>query len=337
MKHTDVADENIEQGSAGQQIARAAAIEVTEESMLPEGFSDSKLADVRGKQTHKPDTGPDSEQNNIGDHPGVAMKSFPFSKHQTSSALGNLAHAEVSGKVKERKVDGPPGEKEKQLFDDQSVGRVGANFTLPTVRPEYIIPGEDAVAMSAYEQLRGDIEFDLFSVVKDGYGLGATNQLHIDNKRNEQFVRYKGKLYHPRAPDGPEMGMHPTRSELHPTMSNREMARPRKKLRRLLSATQQYIRSMPGGASSQFLPDDNNTLMSSTGLGTRKPSPMLPHIDTHYYWQKQYDPAGIHMRNHKMRKTIDPLRNPQKSDVGQRGTVRHNESWRRHPITYGGY
>lgn len=329
--------------SATAQVQRGANSELPQNFMLPDAFTEEQIAGV-GKDINKPTTTSDTggstidgkPKNPIGELAGVAMSSNPFSKYQTKSGLGMLTHMQVSGQ-KRAKTDKDPEERERTLLDDFTEGRVGANYTLPSLRPEYIIPGEDAVAMSAYEQLRGDIEFDLFSVVKDGFGLGATNQLHIDNQRREQYVRYKEKMFRPRAHDGPEMGMHPSRSEVHPTMSNREMARPKKKLKRLLAAAQQYVRALPGAASAQFLPDDNNSLMSSTGLGTRKPSPLVPHIDTHYYWQRQYDPAGIHMRNRQFRNQIDPLRHPQKASVTQKGTTAHSETWRRHPITYEGY
>ena len=268
---------------------------------------------------------------------GVAMATNPFvGKPSTGNTYGDLSHAQVAGGVRVGTSDNPEG-KTKTLLNDFMEGRHGTNFTYPTVRPAYMIPGENDMAMSAYEQLRGDVEFDLFSVVKDGFGLGATNTLHVDNKQNELTVRYKDKLYEPRAWYGHELGIVPPRKEVQAVMNNKTIQEGPARAKRLLHDQMKYVRTLPGGASSQFLPDDNVTQKSSTGLRTNRPSPLLSHIDTHYYWQRQYDPAGVHMQNRKFRKLYDPLRQPQRRSVLQSGLAAHTQTTRRHPITYGVY
>lgn len=299
--------------------------------LLPEGVSlqeGQEAVQKGGKTFTKDQTDPNSVPT------GVAAATNPFvGKASTSGSYGQLNYGQVSGAPDVRKEVDPEG-RTRFLFSDKTEGREGQTFTYPTIRPEYIIPGENDMAMSAYEQLRGDIEFDLFSVVKEGHGLGATNTLYLDNKKNEWGVRFKPKLYEPRAWIGPEHGVVPSRKEVQAVMTPETIQEGPKRARRLLSDQINYVRTLPGGASSGFLPDDNNRQKSSTGLGTNKPSPLLAHIDTHYYWQRQYDPAGVHMQNRKFRKLYDPLRQPQKNSVSQSGLVQHNQRTRRHPISY---
>lgn len=296
-----------------------------EGSTLKEGEDPAKDS---GKTYQKGQTDPNSVPT------GVAAATNPFiGKASTSGSYGQLNYAQVSGTPQRKDEYDKQGNIIRTLYNDTMEGRQGQTFTYPTVRPEYMILGENDLAMSAYEQLRGDIEFDLFSVVKEGHGLGATNSLYLDNKRNEWGVRFKPKLFVPRAWLGHELGVVPPRKEVQAVMSPETIAAGPKRAKRLLNDEMNYVRTLPGAASAGFLPDDNNRMQSSTGLGTTKPSPFLPHIDTHYYWQRQFDPAGVHMQSRKFRKLYDPLRQPQKNSPAQSGRARPQRT-RRHPITY---
>lgn len=299
--------------------------------ILPEGSTlkegENPVKDG-GKSYQKGQTDPNSVPT------GVAAATNPFiGKASTSGSYGQLNYAQVSGTPQKKEEKDEKGNIIRTLYNDTMEGRQGQTFTYPTVRPEYMILGENDLAMSAYEQLRGDIEFDLFSVVKEGHGLGATNSLYLDNKRNEWAVRFKPKLFEPRAWLGHELGVVPPRKEVQAVMSPETIAAGPKRAKRLLNDEMNYVRTLPGAASAGFLPDDNNRMQSSTGLGTTKPSPFLPHIDTHYYWQRQFDPAGVHMQSRKFRKLYDPLRQPQKNSPAQSGRARPQRT-RRHPITY---
>jgi hypothetical protein len=257
----------------------------------------------------------------LADPKGVAMTQ-PFK-------VRDLPYAQVAEKQRERKTkDG------RTLHDDIMEGRYGTTFTYPTLRPEYVISGKDEAVMSAYEQLRGDVEFDLFSVVKPGFGLGATNTLHLDNERREEKVRFKGPLFQPRAFTGPELGVIQPFRQVKPNMTKQQMQAEPRLVKKRVRQARDYMATFPGGASNQVLPGDNMMVGSSTGLKENNPSPLMPHIDTHYYWQQPIDPAGYVMQARKFRKLYDPLRKPQQNKVLQSGLTNHGERYRRHPITY---
>ena len=257
----------------------------------------------------------------LADPKGVAMTQ-PFK-------VRDLPYAQVAEKQRERKTkDG------RTLHDDIMEGRYGTTFTFPTLRPEYVVSGKDEAVMSAYEQLRGDVEFDLFSVVKPGFGLGATNTLHLDNERREEKVRFKGPLFQPRAFTGPELGVIQPFRQVKPNMTKQQMQAEPRLIKKRVRQAHDYMAAFPGGASNQVLPGDNMMVGSSTGLKENNPSPLMPHIDTHYYWQQPIDPAGYVMQARKFRKLYDPLRKPQQNKVLQSGLTNHGERYRRHPITY---
>jgi hypothetical protein len=260
----------------------------------------------------------------ISDRLGVAM-SQPFGQSQMQD------HSTARVAAQRRKRVDKDG---RELYDDVMEGRVGSTFTYPTLRPEYVISGKDEAVMSAYEQLRGDVEFDLFSVVKPGFGLGSTNTIYLDNEKKTQKVQYKDPLYVPRQWDGFEHGVVPPPVQFAPVMTRAQMVRGPRKLMKRMRDEENYYAAFPPAASNQVLPGDNMMVGSSTGLKTNNPSPLLPHIDTHYYWQKAQDPAGFKMQTRKFRKLYDPLRKPQSNSVLQSGLTSHTETYRRHPITY---
>jgi len=322
--------------TAQQQVAKQIQQDLV--GILPAGATEEQADEIADAAAKGGKVGTYQQTNPANVPTGVAAATNPFVGRPSSGATyGQLNYGQVSGSmVKTDDSEKTKGEaaQNRVLLSDTMEGRQGQTFTYPTVRPDYVIPGENDLAMSAYEQLRGDIEFDLFSVVKDGYGLGATNTLHLDNRRHEVGVRFKPKLYEPRQWYGHELGIVPPRKELQAVMTADTITAGPRRARRLLNDQITYASKLPGGATAQFLPDDNNTQQSSTGLGYNKPSPLLAHIDTHYYWQRLHDPAGVHMQSRKFRKLYDPLRQPQKKYPSQKGLVRHNETYRRHPITY---
>ena len=187
----------------------------------------------------------------------------------------------------------------------------GTNKSSTTLRAQYLLPGSEDLVPTEKDQLEADVEFDLFSVINPGFGLGQANKLHVENEARQEKIRFAGPLFTPSADIGPEMGAHPVRPELRRVQPTSIQRQGYDRLIRRRDAISAYLRSLPGGASSMVLPDDNNQLRSSKGLKRRFPSPLLPIVDTHHYWSPVKEQPGISLNNNrKFRRFYDPLRIP---------------------------
>lgn len=197
----------------------------------------------------------------------------------------------------------------------------------PTARLNYLVPGSDDLVMSAAEQLRGDAEFDLFSTVKPGFGQGATNKLHLENEWHTKNIRYKGDLFTPNQYQGPELGVRPVRPSLTRVQTRAEQLKGFNVEANKAIAIEQYMRSLPGRASSGILPDDNNHINTATGRVRSGPSPLEPTINNHTAWFNDVYPAAAGMKRQRFRRLYDPMRrpkhrNPTVKDAGRRGMDR---------------
>jgi hypothetical protein len=276
--------------------------------------------DASGKQHHP--------EFNQGDS-AAAFTEKPYSinrtvpRRQTVDRNKNLYSREIGddGKAIEKKV-------EKDMYGNLLIDKVGLEYfnkegddlnfgDVPspgdgeqTLRAQYLVPGSDDLVLTEEEQLRGDVEFDLFSEVKPGFGLGEINKLHLQNEAWEKDIRFSGPLYTPSRPDGPEMGARPVRPELHRAQTASVQSLGYERLNNKIEAIYRYISSLPGGSTNSILPDDNNSVVSSQGLKRRNPSPLIPVIDTHMNWRATKDLPGFMTNNRKYRKLYDPRRDP---------------------------
>jgi hypothetical protein len=181
-----------------------------------------------------------------------------------------------------------------------------------TLRAQYLLPGSHDQILSEERQLKGDIEFDLFSEIKPGFGLGETNKIHNQNEYWTKNVRFKGPLYTPSRPDGPEMGAHPVRAELHRSQSPYVQSLQARRFNHKRSAIANYFVTLPGSSSNKILPDDNNNMSSSRGLPRNNPSPMIPVINNHMDWSKVRESPGFVSSKRQFRKQYDPMRAPER-------------------------
>lgn len=179
-----------------------------------------------------------------------------------------------------------------------------------SLRPQFLIGGEDKVRKTGEERMKMDVQFDMFDYVPEGFGLGAHNKMYVQEKNHDRLIRYNEPLYHPRWPDGAEitdrvfddrLKTPTTAAEITSYMAS-EMIKAGRENQRV---AKQQVRSVDS------LADDNNTLPSNKGLRGHKPSPFEPVIRTASPWIPTTEPAGVNMRR-QLKSMFNTQRTPQK-------------------------
>ena len=179
-----------------------------------------------------------------------------------------------------------------------------------TLRTRFMLDGDNDLMRTERQQVEGDVNFDMFSVVRDGFGLGELNSLHLQNEAWENQIRFQEPLFEPRAPViGAEQGAYPSPLVWRDVQSKNVMQYGQRQYDQRLANAEAYIRSVRGG-SNNILPDDLNSVRSSKGLKRKMPSPMMPIVDNHMYWRKEKNPEPRVFNHKKFRRLYDPLREP---------------------------
>lgn len=177
-----------------------------------------------------------------------------------------------------------------------------------SLRPQFLLGGEDAVRKTAREKMEMDAQFDMFDFVPEGFGLGAHNKMFIQEKNHDRLIRYAEPMYEPRAKDGSEYTNDQFDPRLMPQIDNshRYLIRKMNDISEMSeSAKRQKV------ASVDTLADDNNAIKSSKGLRGRKPSPFEPVIRTRSPWIPTTEPAGVNMKR-QLKSIFNTQRTPQR-------------------------
>lgn len=181
-----------------------------------------------------------------------------------------------------------------------------------SLRPQFLVGGEEQVRKTGEERMKMDVQFDMFDYVPEGFGLGAHNKMYVQEKNHDRLIRYNEPLYHPRWPDGAEitdkvfddrLKTPATATAITGYMAS-EMIRAGRESQRV---AKQQVRSVDS------LADDNNTLPSYKGLRGHKPSPFEPVIRTASPWIPTTEPAGVNMRR-QLKSVFNTQRTPQRPD-----------------------
>ena len=112
-------------------------------------------------------------QGNVVPGMGVVTNMGGFSRGITQNAAGADLDTQVEG------VEG--------AGDRIAVGPLSVDTATRDLRPSFVIAGGEEVRPDYEENLQSDALFEAFSWVPDGYGLGPSNSLHLQNKQNDAF------------------------------------------------------------------------------------------------------------------------------------------------------
>jgi hypothetical protein len=196
---------------------------------------------------------------------------------------------------------------------DQIVGGPQTrNDALATMRPLYPQPNGSEVVPSAKKQLASDIAFDMFSVVRPGFGLGADNKLVVQQDIWEKKIRGMNPHTFPRgnggANGGPEGGIKPAPWPLQNVMTAGQVDHQFNRVERQTSSIANIV-NRTTSRTIGALPDEIVNSASMKGL-KRKPSPLEPIYNNHEPWLPYNEATGIQLNRRGFKHQYNPMRRP---------------------------
>jgi hypothetical protein len=212
-----------------------------------------------------------------------------------------------AGSMGPRALEGTNIKPEEKL--DGLPGTAAVNDVL---RLEFTEADSKLVIPSTVDQIRSDIEFDMFSVVRPGFGLGADNKMFaFENIRDREIIG-KEPLFEPRAYDGPTGGVDTVPLCLQsvlPTAVFQKNERVNKLLQ--TQGLQTTLQTLKG--SLNVLGDDYGQLSSVSDRGLNRPpeSYLEPVIRIDSRWQRPKLEPGYLSSKRQFRKLYDGLRYPE--------------------------
>jgi len=187
----------------------------------------------------------------------------------------------------------------------------------PTLRPRFGSAGVQNVIPSVREQVRSDLEFDMFSVVGPGYSEGRDNKLFIQQQQREHNILPVGQKFQPNEWDGPLNYQHPmpwqwqmvkdmqhVKSYIDQTMAEKHRA--------MLTAIK-----FGEGTAAGFGRDvpEEPLRVSSSGLPRDIRSPFEPVIHNSHPMRPAVDPAGyLEHKQRGMKRPFSAMRDPFKRE-----------------------
>lgn len=186
-----------------------------------------------------------------------------------------------------------------------------------TLRVKYGISGVPNAIPDPHEQLRSDLEFDLFSVVPPGYGEGVDNKLYLQEKMHNDFVHFREPFYSPGTWLGPLNTLQPMPWQWQTVKSQRDInsyhARVANRRRNALGAVREH-----GAASAAAFGRDVSeapSSISSQGLKRQLMSPYEPINQLKHPWTPDLDPAGYGLNQRGFKRLFSPWRDPDVKEV----------------------
>lgn len=182
-----------------------------------------------------------------------------------------------------------------------------------TLRPQYGVSGADQAIPDPREQLRSDLEFDLFSVVPPGYGEGVDNKLYLYQKAHEDYVRFQAPFFSPGPWLGPLNTLHPMPWQWQSIKSSNDINNYRARIANRQQHAMKTIREHDEKSTWAFGRDVPQvpTPISSCGLKRSRDSVFEPVIHNKQPWTPYTTPAGVELNRMGTRKWFDPWREPQ--------------------------
>ena len=177
-----------------------------------------------------------------------------------------------------------------------------------TLRPQFPEGTPNEIIPSIAKQQASDIAFDMFSVVRPGFGLGADNKLVLQQEAHKEKIQWMDNLYEPRAWGGPEAGIKPSPWQFHDVMTPAMISRPFANQRKHTRQGANLARSV-GARTVRALPDDVHHKPSSAGL-KRRVSPFETIYDNRHDWEPVFEPAGVFLNKRGLKKQYNPWRTP---------------------------
>lgn len=186
----------------------------------------------------------------------------------------------------------------------------------PTLRPQWGSAGVKDVIPSGKEQLRSDLEFDMFSVVQPGYGEGRDNKLFNVQEARTHNILPLGKQFKPCAWLGPLNYQYPLPWQWQ---NVKDMENVKAYIDYVMAEKTNAMMTaikFGEGSSAGFGRDvpEEPLRVSSSGLPRDIRSPFEPAIHNSDPMTPTHDPAGYLLQKRGLKRTYSAFREPQKRE-----------------------
>jgi hypothetical protein len=168
------------------------------------------------------------------------------------------------------------------------------------------------VVPSEKEQLRGDINFDTFGLVKNGFGLGENNKMYQMELKREKRIHMKDNTFFPRPWDGPIDGPDKPPVLVQNVMSKNALRDYTKKKLHDKEAARRVMDGYSNGMSTGVLGYDVGYILddkSDKGLKRNRMSVLEPIIMNTGAFTRVEMNTGLDMRKNGLRQPYDAYRN----------------------------
>lgn len=204
------------------------------------------------------------------------------------------------------------------LRDNRADNEKGADLgqskddSTPSLRPQYGIAGVQHVIPPVNEQIRSDIEFDMFSVVQPGFGEGVDNKLFLYQEARDKFIHFAKPFYSPNVWLGPSNYQHPLPWQWQNVKDASDIARHLMKTARQAIQTTNLIKAAGEGSANAFGRDVPEVVqkVSSSGLPRDPRTVFEPVINNKDPWTPIIDPAGKDLGRRGFKRLFSPWRDP---------------------------
>lgn len=200
---------------------------------------------------------------------------------------------------------------------DQIASNEYRDFSQATLRPRFGIAGVAEVIPPTREQLRSDLEFDLFSVVKPGYGEGSTNKLFLYEQARDDVLTYAGPFIGPGPYLGPLNTQHPMPWQWQTVKHESDINRFKGNSIARLNSMRSVVSKLGAGSmwtQGRDVPE-HPVSISSKGLPRELESPYEPAIHHHDDWKPIIDPPGYVLNQRGFKRVFSAVRDPDAPEI----------------------
>ena len=197
-----------------------------------------------------------------------------------------------------------------RIQDDPFPVQVREDQGQASLRPLFGFIGGKQVVPTPVSQLRSDLQFDQFSFVQPGFGLGVDNKMFLQEATRDKNIVHMEPQYYPRQWDGPSNGLSSAPWQWQ-TVKDERVVEDWMTTRYLLERV--ALNERLNGTNTNSLGDDigYNQPFSSSALPIPKRSVLTPVINSEAHFIPTLDPAGINLNARHFRPLFDPMRHPQ--------------------------
>jgi hypothetical protein len=200
-----------------------------------------------------------------------------------------------------------PGEQS----DGFTAGFEAKNTVVDSLRSEYEMADPKEIIAPVVTQKESDIEFDMFSVVRPGFGEGVHNKLFVMDQNRDDKIVFANPMTSPGAYIGPINGITVPPWQLQTVMPASKVRQYNGETRGKRKLEQRTVDSM-GPSTTGVLGYDYgyHSNVSSSGLKRQKASPFEPVIMNDGYWEQVKPPTGIALNQNGFRRVTEAYRRP---------------------------